>query len=48
MTGTGEQSKPVHARRGVPAEALEEEAASWLLRRHFFDWPAEDQSKLDA
>lgn len=43
MTGIG-----VHPKRSVPVEALEEEAASWLLRRHFFDWSAEDQEKLDA
>ncbi len=48
MTGAGEQLNAVHAKRSVPVEALEEEAASWLLRRHFFDWTAEDQSQLDA
>ncbi len=48
MTGAGEPLKAVPAKRSVPVEALEEEAASWLLRRHFFDWTAEDQSALDA
>ena len=48
MSGAGEQSKVAIAKRSVPIEALEEEAASWLLRRHFFDWTPEDQSKLDA
>jgi transmembrane sensor len=48
MSGGSEQFKIVRAKRSVPVETLEEEAASWLLRRHFFDWTPEDQLKLDA
>lgn len=48
MSGAGEQFTLAQARRKLPLDALEEQAADWLLRRHFFDWSDEDQSKLDA
>lgn len=48
MSGAHEQIQAVPAKRNIPLEALEEEAASWVLRRQFFDWTAEDQSKLEA
>jgi transmembrane sensor len=34
--------------RTVSVEALEDEAASWLLKRHFFNWTPDDQTNLDA
>lgn len=34
--------------RSVTVEALEEQAATWLLRRNFFDWSKDDQKELDA
>jgi transmembrane sensor len=32
----------------VTVEVLEEQAATWLLRRNFFDWSEDDQKELDA
>ena len=48
MSGAHEQLQAVFAKRNIPLDALEEEAASWALRRQFFDWTAEDQAKLEA
>ena len=45
---SSEHSKAPRKARAISVEALEEEAASWLLRRSFFDWSDEDQQKLDA
>jgi len=48
MSGAHDQLQAVPAKRNIPLDALEEEAASWVLRRQFFDWTSEDQSKLEA
>lgn len=48
MSGAHEQLQPVPAKRNIPLDALEEEAAAWVLRHQFFDWTAEEQLKLEA
>ena len=44
MSGIGEGRNT----RAVSVEALEDEAASWLLKRNFFNWTPDDQINLDA
>lgn len=48
MTDAREQTGTARPRRSVSVEALEEQAATWLLRRNFFDWSENDQKELDA
>jgi len=48
VTDSRERTGELHRRRGVTVEALEEQAATWLLRRQFFDWSDEEQKQLDA
>jgi transmembrane sensor len=48
VTHAREQAGGARSRRNVSVETLEEQAANWLLRRHFFDWSDENQRELDA
>lgn len=48
MTHVREQTGDPRSRRSETVEALEEQAANWLLRRHFSEWSDEDQKELDA
>ncbi len=48
MTGAREQAGAPRPRRRVSVEALEEQAATWLSSRNFFDWSDDDQKELDA
>jgi transmembrane sensor len=48
VTDAREQTGGARPSRSVTVEALEEQAANWLLRRNFFDWSEDDQKELDA
>jgi len=48
VTDAREQAGKPFPRRSKTVEALEEQAANWLLRRHFLHWSDRDQKELDA
>jgi transmembrane sensor len=48
VTDAPAQSDELRPRRSARIEALEEQAAEWLLRRHFSNWSGADQKELDA
>lgn len=48
MTDARDHIGEPRARRSVSVDALEDQAATWLLRRSFLDWSDTDQAELDA
>jgi len=48
MTDAHDHIGEPRPRRGVSVETLEDQAATWLLRRNFLGWSDDDQKELEA